>query len=81
MAGQALYLDDLFSFFEIEPEIALAGEPASVPLPIARGFAFEDVGFRYPDAERWAVRHLTSHCAPARCWRWSARTAPARPRW
>ena len=29
------------------------------PSPIREGFAFEDVGFRYPGAERWAVRDLT----------------------
>jgi ATP-binding cassette subfamily B protein len=29
-----------------------------VPRPPRQGFVFEDVGFRYPDAERWAVRHL-----------------------
>ena len=28
------------------------------PSPIREGFVFEDVGFRYPGAERWAVRHL-----------------------
>ena len=28
------------------------------PAPIRHGFTFEDVGFRYPGAERWAVRHL-----------------------
>jgi ATP-binding cassette subfamily B protein len=27
-----------------------------VPKPIARGFVFENVGFRYPDAEKWALR-------------------------
>ena len=27
-----------------------------MPKPIARGFAFENVGFRYPDAEKWALR-------------------------
>mgnify|MGYP002379446389 CR=1 FL=1 len=58
VAGQALYLDDLFSFFEIEPEIASPADPAPFPAPIERGFVFENVGFRYPDAERWAVRHL-----------------------
>ncbi len=26
---------------------------------MAQGFEFQDVGFRYPGAERWAVRHLT----------------------
>jgi len=58
VAGQALYLDDLFSFFEIEPEIASRPGAIAVPRPITRGFVFENVGFRYPDAEQWAVRHL-----------------------
>ncbi len=58
VAGQALYLDDLFSFFEIEPEITSPENPVPFPVPIRQGFVFEDVGFRYPGAERWAVRHL-----------------------
>ena len=59
VAGQALYLDDLFSFFEIEPEIISPKNPRPFPMPIREGFRFEDTGFKYPDAERWAVRHLT----------------------
>jgi ATP-binding cassette subfamily B protein len=58
VAGQALYLDDLYSFFEIEPEIRSRPDALPVPQPIARGFAFENVGFRYPDAARWALRGL-----------------------
>jgi len=58
VAGQALYLDDLFSFFAIEPEIVSRPGAAPIPRPIAQGFVFENVGFRYPDAEHWAVRHL-----------------------
>lgn len=58
VAGQALYLDDLFSFFAIEPEITSPADPVPFPQPIREGFVFEDVGFRYPGAERWAVRHL-----------------------
>jgi ATP-binding cassette subfamily B protein len=58
-AGQALYLDDMFSFFAIRPEILSPANPRPFPKPIARGFDFEDVGFRYPGAERWAVRHVT----------------------
>jgi ATP-binding cassette subfamily B protein len=57
-AGQALYLDDLFSFFEIEPEIRSPANPRPFPPRIAQGFTFEDVGFIYPGAERWAVHHL-----------------------
>jgi ATP-binding cassette, subfamily B, bacterial len=59
VAGQALYLDDLFSFFEIEPEIASPPNPLPFPVPIRDGFTFDNVGFRYPGAERWAVRHLS----------------------
>ncbi|QDH70221.1 ABC transporter ATP-binding protein [Marilutibacter alkalisoli] len=58
VAGQALYLDDLFSFFEIEPEIASPAEPRDVPVPIHDGFVFENVGFRYPGSEQWALRGL-----------------------
>jgi ATP-binding cassette, subfamily B, bacterial len=58
LSGQALYLDDLFSFFEIRPEIVSPPNARPFPAPVARGFVFEDVGFRYPGAERWAVRHL-----------------------
>jgi ATP-binding cassette, subfamily B, bacterial len=59
VAGQALYLDDLFAFFDIEPEIRSPRHPLAFPQPIREGLRFEDVGFRYPGAERWAVRHLT----------------------
>jgi ATP-binding cassette subfamily B protein len=58
-AGQALYLNDLFSFFEVMPEILSPDKPRPFPQPIREGFVFDDVGFRYPDAERWAVRHLS----------------------
>ncbi|MCF7220623.1 ABC transporter ATP-binding protein [Marilutibacter chinensis] len=58
VAGQALYLDDLFSFFEIEPEIASPPDPRAVPVPIREGFVFENVGFRYPGSEKWALRGL-----------------------
>jgi ATP-binding cassette subfamily B protein len=59
VAGQALYLDDLFSFFDVQPEIVSAPDARQFPARIQQGFVFEDVGFRYPGAERWAVRHLS----------------------
>jgi ATP-binding cassette subfamily B protein len=58
-ASQALYLNDLFSFYEVKPEILSPANPRNFPNPIERGFEFEDVGFRYPGSERWAVRHLS----------------------
>jgi ATP-binding cassette, subfamily B, bacterial len=59
VAGQALYLNDLFSFFEVEPEINSPADPLPFPTPIREGFVFENVGFIYPGADRWAVRGLS----------------------
>src|SRR5271163_492449 len=39
-AGQALYLNDLFSFFEVTPEILSPANPRSFPNPILHGFDF-----------------------------------------
>ncbi|WP_127751883.1 ABC transporter ATP-binding protein [Devosia sp. 1566] len=59
IAGQSLYLDDLFSFFEIEPTIVPPAHPKPFPQPIRRGVEFENVGFRYPDTDTWAIRNLS----------------------
>ena len=59
VAGQALYLDDLFAFFEIRPEILSPKEPLPFPNPIREGLTFENVGFRYPEAKHWALRNVS----------------------
>jgi len=64
LVEQSLYLDDLFSFLELEPRIRSAPGAVPVPQPIREGFVFEDVGFRYPGSERWAVRHLGFRLRP-----------------
>jgi len=61
---QSLYLDDLFSFFAIEPRIRSTPGARPIPLPVREGFVFENVGFRYPNSERWAVRHLSFTLRP-----------------
>ncbi|HTJ14043.1 MAG TPA: ABC transporter ATP-binding protein [Dinghuibacter sp.] len=55
----AIYLSDLFDFFQIKPRIQPAMNPLPFPRPIKTGFTFEDVGFRYSYSERWANRHLS----------------------
>ena len=59
VSGQALYLADLFTFFEITPTVATVADAVEVPQPIRDGFRFDNVGFRYPGSEAWAVRGLT----------------------
>ena len=58
LAGQAQYLDDLFSFLALRPRIASPARPVAIPTPLREGFRFEGVGFRYAGSERWAVRGL-----------------------
>ena len=59
VASQALYLDDLYSFFRIEAEIISKPGALPVPSPIRRGFVFDNVGFRYEGSDKWALRHLS----------------------
>ncbi len=61
---QSLYLDDLFTFLALEPRIRPIPGARPVPSPILQGFTFENVGFRYPGAEQWAVRGLHFTLAP-----------------
>jgi len=61
---QSLYLADLFTFFDVQPRVTSKPGARAVPKPIREGFAFENVGFRYPGSDRWAVRHLTFRIRP-----------------
>jgi ATP-binding cassette, subfamily B, bacterial len=61
---QSLYLKDLFAFFDMQASIASRPDAIPIPRPIKRGFTFEDVGFRYPGSERWAVRHVSFTIGP-----------------
>ena len=54
----AIYLQDFFDFFQIKPAIAVAAKPLPFPNPIVEGFTFENVGFKYANANKWANRHL-----------------------
>jgi ATP-binding cassette, subfamily B, bacterial len=61
---QALFLKDLFDFFAIKPSITSPVGAPAVPRPAREGFVFEDVGFRYPDSDKWAVRHVNFKIRP-----------------
>ena len=62
VAEGALYLQDFFDFFHLQPRIVRADDARTVrpfPRPIREGFTFENVGFKYRNAEKWALRHLS----------------------
>lgn len=61
IAQSALYLQDLFDFFDIVPDIKDSDTLEPFPEALQFGIVFENVGFKYPGTERWAVRHLNFH--------------------
>ncbi|QHL87468.1 ATP-binding cassette domain-containing protein [Nibribacter ruber] len=58
VAEGALYLQDFFDFFELQPRIHRKPNAPAFPKPIQHGFTFENVGFQYHNSERWAIRNL-----------------------
>ena len=64
IADQALFLTDLLAFFEMQPTIRSKPDALPAPRPIARGFEFRDVSFRYPGTSRMVLRDLNFHLRP-----------------
>jgi ATP-binding cassette subfamily B protein len=61
---QSLYLKDMFDFFAMRPSIVSKPGAATVPTRIREGFVFDNVGFRYPGSDRWAVRNVSFELKP-----------------
>ncbi len=61
---QGLQLKDLFDFLAVRPSIQNVEDPRPYPHPVREGFRFEGVGFQYPDADGWAVRHADFEIRP-----------------
>ncbi len=64
IASSALYLQDLFDFFSIEPIIKTAEGAQSFPSVLKDGFRFDNVSFKYPNSDKWAIRNLSFHLPP-----------------
>jgi ATP-binding cassette subfamily B protein len=54
----------LFDFFEMQPLIRSHANALAAPRVIREGFVFENVSFRYPGSERWAVRNVSFALRP-----------------
>ncbi|MEL6194302.1 MAG: ABC transporter ATP-binding protein [Bacteroidota bacterium] len=61
IAQSALYLKDFFDFMEITPEINTPSNPIILPNPIRDGFIFENVSFKYPSKEEYAIKDVSFH--------------------
>ena len=62
--SQCLYLKDLFDFLDTRPTITSREGAPGVPRPARAGFEFENVGFRYPDSDAWALRGVSFRLRP-----------------
>ncbi len=55
IADQALYIKDLFDFFEVQPEIQSRPDSIPAPRPILSGYEFRDVSFSYLGSEKMVL--------------------------
>ena len=59
-----LFMDNLFSFFKLTPQMARSEHPAIMPARFKQGLEFRHVWFRYPGREDWALRDVNLRIAP-----------------
>lgn len=55
----ALHMSDLFDFLKLEPKIVSQEAPTAFPDNVERGIVFDQVGFRYPGSDAWALRGVS----------------------
>ncbi len=59
-----LFIDDLFKFLDLQPQTALAANPAPIPVQLEQGIRFEGVSFRYPGSERDVLTDVSFEMRP-----------------
>jgi len=64
VSEQALFIKDLFDFFQTNPLIASKPEAVPAPRPIRIGFEFENVSFAYPESDHNVLSGLSFRFFP-----------------
>ncbi|NJP06801.1 MAG: ABC transporter ATP-binding protein [Chloroflexaceae bacterium] len=59
-----LFMDNLFGFLEITPQMETRPATHTIPRPIKQGIEFRHVSFRYPGRDQWVLRDINLHIAP-----------------
>lgn len=59
VAEGAMYLQDFFDFFKIEPQVSIAASPVMAPKVISTGFSFDNVSFSYQNSEKPVIQNLS----------------------
>ena len=65
IAEQALYIKDLFDFFEVQPEITTNPNAVPAPRPIQSGYEFRNVSFAYPGSSRLVLSNVHFRLEPS----------------
>ncbi|MGH2544130.1 MAG: ATP-binding cassette domain-containing protein, partial [Ardenticatenaceae bacterium] len=60
----SLFMNNLFTFLELEPQMASLATPHPMPTSIRHGIEFRDVSFRYPGRKEWVLRHVNLTLRP-----------------
>jgi ATP-binding cassette subfamily B protein len=64
ISEQAIYLADLFGFFDARPSIQSLPNARMVPRPPKQGFEFRNVSFAYPGSDRSVLQNISFTLAP-----------------
>ncbi len=64
VSEQALFIKDLFDFFQTNPTIAAAPNALPAPRPIRIGFEFENVSFSYPESSKQVLAGVSFRFSP-----------------
>jgi ATP-binding cassette subfamily B protein len=65
ISEQAMFLKDLFEFFEMQPAIRPSPNSIPAPRPIRIGFEFRNAGFAYPGSDRMVLKNINFRLHPA----------------
>ncbi|NJP06825.1 MAG: ABC transporter ATP-binding protein, partial [Chloroflexaceae bacterium] len=59
-----LFMDNLFEYLKLEPQMPVHQQPRDVPNPLQQGIEFRNVSFRYPGRSEWTLRSINLSIAP-----------------
>jgi len=65
IADQALFMNDLFEFFSVQPKIFSKPGALPAPRPIRQGFEFKNVSFHYPGNPRLVLNNVSFKLEPS----------------
>jgi ATP-binding cassette, subfamily B, bacterial len=65
VSEQALFIKDLFDFFETAPSIVSPPHALPAPRPIRSGFEFENVSFAYPGSDTQVLTNINFRFYPS----------------